>query len=151
MFANLYTSFSNQFDSAVGSINNLAGQLSAPFLAMATLYILIWGYLMMTGRIQELLSDTVARVVRVVIIGALVTNATTYNNLVGTFFLSTVPCFVMSALGGAACGGNGVESAGPVLVGAADTMFSAAMSSVANAWQNASVLSGEGLMFLAVA
>jgi type IV secretion system protein VirB6 len=151
VYQNFYTQFSGQFDAAVSAINGLASTLSGPLLALATLYVMVWGYLLATGRIQELLSDTTARVVRVVIIGALVTNTATYDSLVGSFFLNTVPCFVMSAVGSAACGGNGVESAGPTLVGAADQLFSAGMKAGMAAAKNANLLSVDGLLSLIVA
>ena len=142
MYRLLFTAYINQFDAGIAGVGTLAGSLADPFVAMATLYVMVWGYLIMTGRVQDLLSDTIARVVRVVIIGALVTNVGTYNAYVGNFFLNAVPCWVMTAvgnLGNAACGGTGVEAAGPVLAGSADQLWTLGWQAVATAFNGASI------------
>ena len=150
MYATLYTAFDQKYQAAVAGAAGLTANLSDPLLALVTLYVVIWGYLVMTGKVQEFPSDLVGRVLRIAIIAALVTNVATYNTYVGTFFLNTLPCWMLSQLGGVTCSGN-VDSVGATLAASADTLFTMGMKGGGNALSGFSFYSGASWVALIVA
>nr|WP_254452812.1 type IV secretion system protein [Roseicella sp. DB1501] len=66
--------------------------------AGATLYVLITGYLVLTGRLDR--NVLAGRIIRIVAVAALLTSAGTFNTLVRDLFLDTIPTSVGSALTG---------------------------------------------------
>jgi type IV secretion system protein VirB6 len=151
LYATLYTAFMGKFDAAVASMTTLSSSVSAAFVSMVTLYILVWGYLVATGKVQDLLSDVAGRMLRLAIIAALVLNVGTYNSVVGTAILQTIPCWAIGAVGGASCGGGNAEAVGASLAGSADVVFTAGMTGAANALGLFSFTSSSSWIFLLVA
>ncbi|MCK8786565.1 type IV secretion system protein [Roseomonas sp. NAR14] len=67
--------------------------------AGATLYVLITGYLVLTGRLDR--NVLAGRIIRIVAVAALLTSAGTFNTVVRDLFLETIPTSIGSALTGA--------------------------------------------------
>ena len=148
MFGSLFDAYIRRLDTALGAAAGLTNALQDPFLAMGTIYVMLWGYLMMSGRIQEPVSDVIGRVVRLAFIGALVTNVGFYNTNVGNFFLNTVPCWIVGgAIGGSACG-SGASAGGLAMMVAVDRLWGDGSAACLGLW-NSSGFTDVGSKFVA--
>jgi len=82
-----------------------AGRVAAaavnPFRAMVTIYILLWGLAFWRGLIHEPLSDGVARLFRVVLIGAVALTAGIYGARIAIFLYNTPGELASAVVGGA--------------------------------------------------
>ena len=95
-----------QVDAAVtGFYLAAAGRMAAaavnPFRAMVTIYILLWGLAFWRGLINEPLSDGVARLFRVVLIGTLALGAGIYGARIASFLYNTPSQLAVAVVGGA--------------------------------------------------
>jgi type IV secretion system protein VirB6 len=86
----------------IASINNVISRAltwaQPQVRAAATLFILISGWLVLTGRMDK--SVLAGRVLRIMIVAALLTSAGTFNTYVRDLFLQNIPSSVGSALTG---------------------------------------------------
>jgi type IV secretion system protein VirB6 len=95
-----------QVDAAViGFYLAAAGRVAAatvnPFRTMVTIYILLWGLAFWRGLINEPLSDGVARLFRVVLIGTVALAAGIYGARVASFLYNTPGQLASTVMGGA--------------------------------------------------
>jgi len=78
----------------------LAAALEPAVVTMATLYVMVWGWLMMTGRIDEPVSVGIRRIVTLVVVLGVASRLWLYNSvLVDTFYLA--PAQLAAAVVGA--------------------------------------------------
>jgi type IV secretion system protein VirB6 len=88
----------NLISSVTNVINNGLAWARPQVRAAATLFILISGWLVLTGRMDK--SVLAGRVLRIVIVAALLTSADTFNTYIRDLFLQDIPSSVGSALTG---------------------------------------------------
>lgn len=103
---NIIGPFLAQVDAAVtgfylASAGRVAAAAVTPFRAMVTIYILLWGLAFWRGLINEPLSDGVARLFRVVLIGAIALSAGIYGARIATFLYNTPGQLASVVVGGA--------------------------------------------------
>lgn len=80
-------------------VSNLASALSGPMTAGATLYIVIFGIMIILGYVRAPISDFVINVIKITIIVGLVTTASEYNDYVKQLFFVDLPEGLSDALG----------------------------------------------------
>ncbi|WP_260033527.1 type IV secretion system protein [Leisingera caerulea] len=80
--------------------SNMSSAVSAPLTAAMTLYILLYGFAIMRGMIQEPVMDFLARGIKLAIIWTLATQAGDYSAWVGDLIRSDIPQFVETLTGG---------------------------------------------------
>lgn len=76
----------------------LMGHLKAPLHTASILYVVLYGYFVLKGSIQEPVMDFVFKCMKIVIITMLATTAADYNTYVSTFFFTTLPEEIGTAL-----------------------------------------------------
>jgi len=81
------------------TVSKLAGALEGPLYAGATLYIVIFGILVVLGYVRAPIQDFVINVIKIAIIVALVTEVSTYNQYVKDFFFTQLPDGIGAAFG----------------------------------------------------
>ena len=81
--------------------SRVAAAANTPFRAMVTLYIVLWGLAMWRGLIREPLSDGIARVLRIVLVGAFALSAGVYGPHVATAIYNTPGQLAAVITGGA--------------------------------------------------
>ena len=69
--------------------SRVAGAVATPFRILVTLYIVLWGLAMWRGLIQEPMADAVARMLRIVLIGAIALGAGVYGPIIATAIYNT--------------------------------------------------------------
>ncbi|MBB5695996.1 TrbL/VirB6 plasmid conjugal transfer protein [Roseomonas rosea] len=98
-FQNVSLAFDGNLVSAVNNVINNGLTWARPQVrAAATLFILISGWLVLTGRMDK--SVLAGRVLRIMAVAALLTSAGTFNTYVRDLFLTDIPSTVGSALTG---------------------------------------------------
>ncbi len=98
-FQNVSAAFDANLISAVNGVISSGLAWARPQVrAAATLFILISGWLVLTGRMDK--SVLAGRVIRIMIVAALLTSAGTFNTYVRDLFLQNIPSTVGSALTG---------------------------------------------------
>lgn len=98
-FQNVSTTFDTNLIGAINTIINSGLTWARPQVrAAATLFILISGWLVLTGRMDK--NVLAGRVLRIMIVAALLTSASTFNTYVRDLFLQDIPSSVGSALTG---------------------------------------------------
>ena len=100
-FQNVATAFDSNLISAINNVINSGLTFARPQVrAAATLFILISGWLVLTGRMDK--NVLAGRVLRIMAVAALLTSATTFNTYVRDLFLTEIP----NKVGAALTGGN---------------------------------------------
>jgi len=104
-----------QVDAAViGFYLAAAGRVAAaavnPFRAMVTIYIVLWGLAFWRGLINEPLSDGVARLFRVVLIGTVALGAGIYGARIASFLYNTPAQLASVVMGGAVAPENVMDA-----------------------------------------
>jgi type IV secretion system protein VirB6 len=124
--ASFVSDFADPLDKFVTQgVSNLAAALKGPLYVGATLYIVIFGVLIVLGYVRAPVQDFVISVLKIAFIAALVTQTDTYNFYVKDLFFTQLPDGLSQAVGQA---GSGV-SAQSVQSGAAfDALFSQAFT-----------------------
>lgn len=98
--ADVVESFVEPLDNYITQgVSNLAGALSGPLMMGATLYIVIFGIMIVLGYVRAPIADFVINVIKISLITALVTQVTNYNFFVKDFFFVQLPEGLSSALG----------------------------------------------------
>lgn len=98
-FQNVATAFDSNLISAINNVINSGLTFARPQVrAAATLFILISGWLVLTGRMDK--NVLAGRVLRIMAVAALLTSAATFNTYVRDLFLQDIPNTVGSALTG---------------------------------------------------
>lgn len=98
-FQNVAVAFDANLLSAInGVIANGLAWAQPQIRAAATLFILITGWLVLTGRLDK--SVLAGRVLRIMAVAALLTSAATFNTYVRNLFLTDIPSSIGSALTG---------------------------------------------------
>jgi type IV secretion system protein VirB6 len=98
-FVNIATTFDTNLIGAVNNVISSALTWARPQVrAAATLFILITGWLVLTGRMDK--NVLAGRVLRIMAVAALLTSADTFNTYVRDLFLTEIPSTVGSALTG---------------------------------------------------
>ncbi|MGK6315620.1 type IV secretion system protein [Neorhizobium sp. DT-125] len=78
--------------------SNIASWATGPLTAALTLYVVLYGYLVLRGSIQEPILDFAFRAIKLAIILMLVRNAADYQTYVSDLFFETLPREISSAL-----------------------------------------------------
>lgn len=104
----------------------LMNHIKGPVKTATTLYIVLYGYLVLKGSIQEPAMDFVFKCMKIVIITLLATSAADYNAYVSTFFFHTLPEELGSALNTPQVPGNPF-----------DTIMSTALDKALALWDGA--------------
>ncbi|RCS22848.1 conjugal transfer protein TrbL [Phyllobacterium salinisoli] len=77
---------------------NMSEWVSGPLTAAVTLYVVLYGYLVLRGSIQEPILDFAYRAIKLAIIVMLVKNASEYQTYVTTVFFDVLPREISQAL-----------------------------------------------------
>lgn len=77
---------------------NIANWISGPLTAALTLYVVLYGYLVLRGSVQEPIIEFAFRAVKLAIIVMLVRNASNYQTYVTGIFFDTLPKEIAQAL-----------------------------------------------------
>lgn len=124
----------------VDTVGNVVGFASPLFTSMMIVFVAMWGYLMMFGRVQEPLQDGVFRIIRIGGIMALGLTVGTYMGVVVTF-LQQGPEHISAVVSGA--GGTSADTL--------DALFSQVFAVSKAAWEKGGVLDGNfGLYLIAL-
>ncbi len=78
--------------------SNISEWISGPLTAAVTLYIVLYGYLVLRGSVQEPILDFAYRAIKLAIIVMLVKNAGEYQTYVTNIFFDVLPREVSQAL-----------------------------------------------------
>ena len=78
--------------------SNIAGWVTGPLTAAVTLYVVLYGYLVLRGSVQEPIFDFAFRAIKLAIIVMLVKNASEYQTYVTNIFFNTLPQEIAQAL-----------------------------------------------------
>ncbi|MBX5041125.1 MULTISPECIES: type IV secretion system protein [Rhizobium] len=78
--------------------SNIASWVSGPLTAALTLYVVLYGYLVLRGSIQEPILEFAFRAMKLAIIVMLVRNASDYQTYVTNIFFDTLPREISQAL-----------------------------------------------------
>ncbi|WP_331375368.1 type IV secretion system protein [Sinorhizobium chiapasense] len=78
--------------------SNIANWISGPLTVALTLYIVLYGYLVLRGSVQEPILDFAFRAIKLAIIVMLVRNASDYQTYVTNIFFDTLPREISQAL-----------------------------------------------------
>ncbi|MBJ6133701.1 type IV secretion system protein [Ochrobactrum sp. Q0168] len=78
--------------------SNIASWVSGPLAAALTLYIVVYGYLVLRGSVQEPILEFAFRAIKLAIIVMLVRNASDYQTYVTNIFFETLPKEIAQAL-----------------------------------------------------
>jgi len=98
--AQIVSDFLDPIDKFMTSgVTNLASGLEKPLIAGATLYIAIFGIMIVLGYIKAPVQDFVINVLKICIIITLVTQVENYNTYVKKIFFADIPDGLISALG----------------------------------------------------
>ncbi len=106
-FANMDSIMLAPLESYIASgSQGLMSYLSGPIKAGATLYIVLYGYFLLKGTIQEPVMDFVFKCMKIVIITLLATQSSDYTYYVTDLFFQTLPDEIASALHASTHSGN---------------------------------------------
>ncbi|WP_349436787.1 type IV secretion system protein [Pararhizobium sp. A13] len=78
--------------------SNIANWVSGPLAAALTLYVVLYGYLVLRGSVQEPILEFAFRAIKLAIIVMLVRNASEYQTYVTDIFFETLPKEISQAL-----------------------------------------------------
>lgn len=78
--------------------SNIADWVSGPLTAAVTLYVVLYGYLVLRGSVQEPILDFAFRAIKLAIIVMLVKNASEYQTYITNIFFETLPREISQAL-----------------------------------------------------
>ncbi|MBY5435641.1 type IV secretion system protein [Rhizobium leguminosarum] len=78
--------------------SNIANWVSGPLTAALTLYVVLYGYLVLRGSVQEPILEFAFRAMKLAIIVMLVRNASEYQTYVTSIFFETLPREISQAL-----------------------------------------------------
>ncbi|NKK59421.1 conjugal transfer protein TrbL [Rhizobium leguminosarum bv. viciae] len=78
--------------------SNIANWVSGPLTAALTLYVVLYGYLVLRGSVQEPILEFAFRAMKLAIIVMLVRNASEYQSYVTNIFFETLPREISQAL-----------------------------------------------------
>ncbi|MDB5550135.1 MAG: virB6 [Rhizobium sp.] len=78
--------------------SNIAGWVTGPLTAAVTLYVVLYGYLVLRGSVQEPVLDFAFRAIKLAIIVMLVKNSSEYQTYVTNIFFNTLPQEISQAL-----------------------------------------------------
>ncbi|KSV89473.1 type IV secretion system protein [Sinorhizobium sp. GL28] len=78
--------------------SNISDWVSGPLTAAVTLYIVLYGYLVLRGSVQEPILDFAFRAIKLAIIVMLVKNASEYQTYIASLFFDVLPREISQAL-----------------------------------------------------
>ncbi|WP_018099459.1 type IV secretion system protein [Sinorhizobium meliloti] len=78
--------------------SNVASWITGPLIAALTLYVVLYGYLVLRGSVQEPILDFAFRAIKLAIIVMLVKNASEYQTYVTNIFFDVLPREISQAL-----------------------------------------------------
>lgn len=100
MFQTFYDNFTVSLTEKMATLAGaMSGALTGPLTAAMTLYIMLYGWAILRGSIQEPVMDFVIRGVKLLVIWSLVSNAGDYNSWVGDTITNGIPDFVNALAG----------------------------------------------------
>ncbi|WP_226627844.1 type IV secretion system protein [Alloyangia pacifica] len=103
MLQALYDNFTNSLSEKMSAISGtMSAELTAPLTAAMTIYLILYGWAMIRGSVQEPLLDFTLRGVKLAIIWTLVSSAGEYTAWVGDTIQQGIPDFVEVLVGGPA-------------------------------------------------
>jgi type IV secretion system protein VirB6 len=102
---NLFTQLDAQLTDPIGEfvtdgVSHLASAATGPLKVAATIYVVLYGYAIMRGLIKEPVLDFAFRAMKVVILVALVTQVSSYNEYVKNIFFDYLPREIGNAISG---------------------------------------------------
>jgi type IV secretion system protein VirB6 len=122
------------------TVANLVAYLSPIFTSALIIYIAMWGYMMLFGRVQEFLTDSFFRMLRITCIVTFGLTVGTYHSVVVNF-LQGFPEKISNVVSGAAGAGAGATL---------DALFEKVYIVASTAWEQGGVMNGNfGLYILA--
>jgi type IV secretion system protein VirB6 len=99
VFAFVDEQFKSPLETFISSgTSNIATWVTGPLTAAVTLYVVLYGYLVLRGSVQEPILDFAFRAVKLAVIVMLVKNASEYQTYVTNIFFETLPREVSQAL-----------------------------------------------------
>lgn len=99
VFAFLDSQFKTPLEGFISTgTSNIAAWITGPLTAALTLYVILYGFMILRGSIQEPIMDFAFRAMKLAIILLLVRNASDYQSYVSTLFFETLPREVSQAL-----------------------------------------------------
>lgn len=137
-FAQFFTWMNAQLASYIGTNTAaVAGAIEPAAVTLATIYVMMWGFLSLTGRIQEPIWEGVKRIVTMALILGVGIRLWTYNSMItNTFF--TAPDQLAAAIIGA-----------PSTVGVIDQVWTDGNLTAEQLLNKGSLLSGDFAYYLA--
>jgi type IV secretion system protein VirB6 len=134
-FATFWSWLNSQLAAYIGNNTaRLAAVLEPTIVTLAVLYVMVWGYLQLTGQIQEPFVAGVKRIVMLAVVLGVTLNLWLYNTvIVDTFYYA--PAQLAAAVVGAG---------DPV--GTVDAIWESGGTVAGNLWTKGSVLSGIGFL-----
>jgi type IV secretion system protein VirB6 len=107
----------------------IADELKGVAFTLVTIYVVLYGVAMVTGKINEQIMDGVARIVKVSFIVALATNSALYADHISNFLYEWPSAMAGKMIGG----GSGATDTAEVI----DRIFATGLDTVVQAWQTA--------------
>jgi type IV secretion system protein VirB6 len=99
VFAFVDEQFKTPLETFISSgTSNIAGWVTGPLTAAVTLYVVLYGYLVLRGSVQEPILDFAFRAIKLAIIVMLVKNTSEYQTYVTNIFFETLPREISQAL-----------------------------------------------------
>jgi type IV secretion system protein VirB6 len=115
----------------------VAASLEPALVSLATVYVMVWGYLQLTGQVEEAFITGVRRIIRLALVLGVALNLWLYNTvLVDSVYLA--PTQLAASITGAS---------DPVAT--LDAIWDAGGTAAGNLWSNGSVFSGDVGFYLA--
>ncbi|WP_434286231.1 type IV secretion system protein [Celeribacter sp. SCSIO 80788] len=109
MWQNTYSDFITTTTEVSSSIaGSMSGALKEPLFAAMTIYIILYGWAVIRGSIQEPVMDFMFRAMKMLVVWTLVVSAGEYTSWVGSTITSGVPEFIDQLAGGH--GGNKIPA-----------------------------------------
>nr|WP_319247221.1 type IV secretion system protein [uncultured Celeribacter sp.] len=109
MWQNIYSDFITTTTEVSSSIaGSMSGALKEPLFAAMTIYIILYGWAVIRGSIQEPVMDFMFRAMKMLVVWTLVVSAGEYTSWVGSTITSGVPEFIDQLAGGQ--GGNKIPA-----------------------------------------
>ena len=137
-FAQFFTWLNTQLTGYIGTTTAaVAGAIEPAVVTLATIYVMMWGFLSLTGRIQEPIWEGVKRILTIAVIMGIGLRLWTYNTLITNTFY-TAPDQLAAAIIGA-----------PTTVGVIDQVWTDGNLVAEQLLSKGSLLSGDFAYYLA--
>lgn len=131
-YSSIFTTVDSATASYVGNtVTNITLELAPIFKLCFTIYIIMWGFSVYRGLIQEAVMDGVFRLIRIAIIMQLALKSGEYNTLIATNILN-MPDYLIGLIGNSGTSGTAKASL--------DTILASSMAVGNEFWKRASII-----------